>query len=564
MNVAVRRGISQLVAFMAFFLAMVLSNMESITAHMSVSWLWACVLASLVPVLLLDTAWWLNRRARAGSPLSTGESLFLSVLTATAFASAQLGFIHAFNLNTVTDPVVDLIVTIVAVSTIGVGLMILMQARRVEDERRVALLEYGISLELARLEAGEIVQSMQVALHADIDVALEGARMEIEEQLRDHERTLGQEHWPAIAQELRSTAEHTVRPLSKSLWARTVKNEGRLGFIGIVRNIVTQQPFRPLTVVLIYLTATTAESITILGWMVGLLTLLVGIALITIILTAGNRAMADNPRHHAAIFLCTIFIVELTGLLSFPTRSQWGTTPFTWGEFIASVVLGTAVILASSALGTIRTHRDDVARTFRAEIDRELIESHAHSRQIAQLARESARILHGGVQTRLIACAVAIERAAATEDVEAFRAALQEAHAVLAGPLNSSVDESATLLDEVERKVSLWSGLCTIELQIDPSCVDVRGRLARDVGRVVEEGLTNAVRHGGASTIRVEISATDSAVLVIVTDDGSGPEDYSPGLGSLLLDSVSQDWILGAGPTGTRLRVALSLTPLQA
>lgn len=564
MNVAIRRGATQLLAFVAFLAAALLSNAEAINSQNARSWILAAALSALPPVIALDAAWWINRQTREGRRLSTRESVVVSVVTATIFALSELLITRSLGLQASTQPLAGVLITILAVATIGIGLMVLMQARRLEDERRASLLEEGIALELARQEVGEIVQRMQMALHTDIDDALVSARTGLEERLKDQERALGQEHWPAIAQELRSTAEDTVRPLSRSLWSRTTMHDSRLGLVGIIRNIVTQQPFRPLAVIVIYVLAASAESITILGWRVGLLTLAVGVALIAVLLTIGNRVMQRYPQQHAAIFISTVFLVEITGLLSFPARALWGSTDYTWSEFIASVVFGSAVIVASSALGSIRTHRDDIARTFQAEIDRELIESHATSRQVAQLARESARILHGAVQTRLIACAVVIERATQTQDVVAFRRALQEAHTVLTEPLVTASHDDLTLLTAVEHKVSLWSSLCSVDFSVDAAIAEGRGRLARDVGRVVEEGLSNAIRHGGATYIRIDIATDENSVLVLVNDNGVGPSPGNPGLGSSMLDSMSEQWSLSRSAEGATLRVVLPSPSVRA
>ena len=205
----------------------------------------------------------------------------------------------------------------------------------------------------------------------------------------------------------------------------------------------------------------------------------------------------------------------------------------------------------------MRTKRDDVARTFQSDIDRELIESMAASRQVAQLARESARILHGTVQTRLIACAVAIERASETRDADAFHEALREAQAVLAQPAINTTPDSSSLIEEVQRKVQLWSGLCDITVDVDAMLAEIQGRFARDVGRVVEEGLSNAIRHGNATSIQVRVSRSNSSVNVEVDDNGIGPRRGLPGLGSSLLDSVSPDWHLSELPVGARLSVEL-------
>ncbi|RFS84364.1 sensor histidine kinase [Actinomadura spongiicola] len=46
--------------------------------------------------------------------------------------------------------------------------------------------------------------------------------------------------------------------------------------------------------------------------------------------------------------------------------------------------------------------------------------------------------------------------------------------------------------------------------------------------RIVQEALTNAVRHSGAAAVTVEVRRVPGAVIVQVDDDGSGPTDPDP------------------------------------
>ena len=61
------------------------------------------------------------------------------------------------------------------------------------------------------------------------------------------------------------------------------------------------------------------------------------------------------------------------------------------------------------------------------------------------------------------------------------------------------------------------------------------------VGRVVEEGLANAIRHGKATTIRVDVAWEESGcVRIRIEDNGSGLSDKAAaGLGSTVLDQAT-------------------------
>ncbi|MDF2575950.1 MAG: Histidine kinase, partial [Agromyces sp.] len=51
--------------------------------------------------------------------------------------------------------------------------------------------------------------------------------------------------------------------------------------------------------------------------------------------------------------------------------------------------------------------------------------------------------------------------------------------------------------------------------------------------RIAQEAVANALRHAGASTVRVALEATPAALVVEVEDDGSGmPADLVEGVGS--------------------------------
>ena len=61
--------------------------------------------------------------------------------------------------------------------------------------------------------------------------------------------------------------------------------------------------------------------------------------------------------------------------------------------------------------------------------------------------------------------------------------------------------------------------------------------LADEISHIVQEAVSNALRHSGGKTVTVDIDAFADSVLVTVTDDGSGFDQQSVtrglGLGNL-------------------------------
>jgi two-component system, NarL family, sensor histidine kinase UhpB len=68
--------------------------------------------------------------------------------------------------------------------------------------------------------------------------------------------------------------------------------------------------------------------------------------------------------------------------------------------------------------------------------------------------------------------------------------------------------------------------------QIDTALNDVDGLLSQTVYRVIQEAVTNVLRHAGANAMHVAVDINDCEVIVEVSDDGIGfPADPTFGRG---------------------------------
>ncbi|MEU1184912.1 sensor histidine kinase [Streptomyces sp. NPDC005820] len=70
-------------------------------------------------------------------------------------------------------------------------------------------------------------------------------------------------------------------------------------------------------------------------------------------------------------------------------------------------------------------------------------------------------------------------------------------------------------------------------VELTVGAADVRPAVGAAAYRIVQEGLTNAVRHGGRAdlTVAVRVYEEQGALRVTVTDDGAGAGDTAPGFG---------------------------------
>jgi signal transduction histidine kinase len=103
--------------------------------------------------------------------------------------------------------------------------------------------------------------------------------------------------------------------------------------------------------------------------------------------------------------------------------------------------------------------------------------------------------------------------------------------------------------------VSLWQGISTIDVQIEPQLSESSDVRIREISRLVEEGISNAVRHGGATLLQLTVSlAANGSVTVQLDDNGSGPGTGKPSIGSSIFTQTTQgNWSLSATPNGSRL-----------
>lgn len=212
-----------------------------------------------------------------------------------------------------------------------------------------------------------------------------------------------------------------------------------------------------------------------------------------------------------------------------------------------------------------------------------LAEALQRSREEIVRAREEERRsirheLHDGVGPTLAAVALELEAARdiVGDDPDELDLQLDR----LAARLNDVVNDLRRVVDglrpaalddlgllgalraqfaRLERPTFAVSLVAHGDIKVLPAAVDLA------IFRIASEAVTNALRHSGASSCRVNLEAGDDQVLITIEDDGSGiPTEMEPGIGLLSMqeraDELGGTFQVITKGTGTTVRVRLPAT----
>lgn len=319
---------------------------------------------------------------------------------------------------------------------------------------------------------------------------------------------------------LNRVSSEVVQPVSRKLWQESSETFPPLRIREVMQTLLARQPFPAKSLALLTVLANYGPVVQQVGAIAGVVTLSVGAALVIAICGSANLLMRRSPRMRIAIVLAAFVILQVATHVANLLGPTFGLAEKPDDQLVVQVLWSATFILATMSFSAlVNVQRGHLAQ-FAEQVDEERVTAIANSRRIADVARETSRVLHGAVQTRLAVCSLTIERAQKSNDHAALALALEEAIAILHTPVERAAAHE-TIGAEVARKAALWVGFCEISVHVQPSLGDVPHAAAQDVGRLVEEAISNAVRHGGATHIVVNVALEDDgAIAVEVEDDG--------------------------------------------
>jgi signal transduction histidine kinase len=242
-------------------------------------------------------------------------------------------------------------------------------------------------------------------------------------------------------------------------------------------------------------------------WLVGQLTLFA--ALVVAVAKAGDEVAIPEMAGMVDALAVPVTIVVLGG---------WQTFAFAVG-YLASAEQRSRRDLEQRARELLATQQmlaDSSRVAERAHLARELHDTIGHALTVLHVNLELARHLTDGRAGEAVGQAQTVGKMLMADVREIVHASAEDAAIDLRGALVTLADGASAPAIELSLPETLHVD--------DPAT-------AHAVFRCVQEAITNAMRHAGASRMSVAISQDAGGVVVKITDDGRGTDALTPGFG---------------------------------
>lgn len=407
------------------------------------------------------------------------------------------------------------------------------------------------------LELDEEIQDSKLQLQWLINRKIRGLEQELRaefltlsQRLRSNSQS-AEQSYSELAAALKGFANDSVRNRSRKIWDARAENSP---LMKAAAGAALKNPF-VLASVSTYLLGYLINEIRVYGFSFGLVPLFLSSLSYLLMVVLAKRISRGRTRNLSITVVSAILHGLVSGFLYVALLPE--RTP---NYAIATALTATLWAMASLFIsGWLKISIDLYADELKELANkRELSESELSwlEAQLSSTNREIAKYLHGILQSRLMAHALTLENHG-VNDPNKVEEILQDIEKIMSEPMDAFLEQTSDLLTELERIKLRWSSF--VELEFDEL------KLSSTIGteatiQVIQEALSNAFRHGGATAARISVQDSGSKRLIDILDNGSWLTTGKRGLGSEILSSLTNgQWSISSSNQGSLLRAAVKI-----
>jgi signal transduction histidine kinase len=334
---------------------------------------------------------------------------------------------------------------------------------------------------------------------------------------------------------IQSHVEGKIRPLSHELWQKRTVRVPSLGQLRLfsITVLKTRLPIGatilPATVFSIVGFASMMDlSDALLHQLISSIV----VAMIFVIYRLAFSRTRKRAITNLSAFLGIVFLPQIGGFL-LSEFAGFPTVPLI-AQLVGMLWFFFLLISFGAAMAVTEYHAE-IMLILRQQLEEVMIPSDTSESE--EIASRFARYLHGEVQSELLSASMILNEAARSKDTRLGRQGIEKTAEVLRRT-HSQYAVGSHIAPEVkiQKIVDAWAGIAEIEIQIqDGVATDLVNFL--HLSEVIEELVSNSVRHAGSTAIHIQVNQEDGDAQIIFTDNGKGFSPGKPGMGSSLLQS---------------------------
>jgi len=216
-------------------------------------------------------------------------------------------------------------------------------------------------------------------------------------------------------------------------------------------------------------------------------------------------------------------------------------------------------VLRPSALRLISTDELKASQALQDVVTKTVIEEFSHN-----LSHQWAVYIHGKILTRLASTSLKLDSDSTAGDSKAFEETVENLNTLLKDPDSEFEIVTAELHKEVISRLDPWIGLLEINVYIDPALASNQTPRVRELGEVVEELISNSIRHGKATKIELKVlrSGAKDVEIIAIDDSTVAPSSTEQkfGLGTLIFNLASDGrWSINRVGLTTEFRLTMEM-----
>jgi signal transduction histidine kinase len=392
------------------------------------------------------------------------------------------------------------------------------------------------SLDLAEIPVKESIEHLQSAtaeLAHEIESALDNPTLQTNYEYQKNK--------------IQDLINRELRPASAKLWSNSTLSAPKLSVLTLLRISLLEQKLKATSAALLFSPYLFIGLNGTQGWKLAAAETILATSLNILIYLLGETLFKKSflSRRNSNIGILSFsYVIPLIAILFFlPADLFWTdsvATIFVYQLFLSSCHV--SFLLAFNLYKLLGQQRSIVLASFERMIQtKEYMPILGADLTVARDI-DLARYLHGELQAGLIASSLLLERASKTGDTDLARHALKSAVDILSQD-HAQVSQSRVSFpqERLEKISSGWRGIAEVTIDLD-WIDDLAIPAQNDVIALIDEGVSNAIRHAKASLISVTGYWVDNYANLEIHSDGAGMTQNAPGLGTKLFTELATSW----------------------